>query len=303
LVQRVYNTVVKANIDSHWKLVRTITAALIVILLAGLIARGLYLHSLGVPWADWTGFGDYRGPLLKDARAKTLWDWMGLLLVPIGVGLAATFWSYFQQRTVSKRADIRAALEREIALGRQREEAMRSYFDKIGQLLMEKDLLKTRDIGEGTKEAAIRDYAQILTITVLRSLDVDRKNMVLQFLRDANLAGFILASASLAHSDLKNTNFYNINLKLANLNGAILNEAILSRADLAGAYLGGADLNLANLVDANLTGTNLTGAVGITEEQISQAILNETIMPDGSVRSNNQDDKQLKEDVHTHAKL
>jgi uncharacterized protein YjbI with pentapeptide repeats len=281
---------------------------------------------------------------------------MGLLLVPIVVGAAAGFWFYFQQRAESKRADIRAALEREIALDRQREEAMRSYFDKIGQLLMEKDLLKTKGGGQGTKEAAIRDYAQILTITALRSLDVDRKNMVLQFLRDANLAGFILASASLAHCDLKYTNMFNINLKLANLSeadlsgaylykanlygaklvkanlseaklvmanliktnleeailtgallfeanltGAYLIGAILTRANLIGADLFGANLNRANLNGANLTDANLglarltkanlTGAVGITEEQISQAILYDTTMPDGSVRSNTQASK------------
>jgi hypothetical protein len=271
--------------QGHRKQILAAAAILIVIVLAGFIGRGLYLRSLGMPWADWTGFGDYTGSLPVAARGKTFWDWMGLLLVPLGVGLAATLWSYFQQRTVSKRADIRAALEREIALNRQHEDAMRAYFDKIGQLLIEKDLLKTRDMGEGTKEAAIRNYAQILTITVLRSLDVDRKNMVLQFLRDANLAGFILASASLAHSDLQNTNFFNINLKLANLNGAILSSAILSRVDLTGAYLGGANLSGASLNGTNLTGANLSGAVGITEQQISQAKLNETTMADGSTRS------------------
>ena len=353
----VYNNIVKTFtlhlrtiFQGHWKQILAVIAVIIVIVLAGLIAWGLYLRSQGASWANWTGFGDYQGSLPKDDRGKTLWDWMGLLLVPIVVGAAAGFWFYFQQRAEGKRADIRAALEREIALDRQREEAMRSYFDKIGQLLMEKDLLK------GTKEAAIRDYAQILTITALRSLDVDRKNMVLQFLRDANLAGFILASASLAHCDLKYTNMFNINLKLANLSeanlsgaylykanlygaklvkanlseaklamanliktnleeailtgallleanltGAYLIGAILTRANLIGADLFGANLNRANLTDANLTDANLglarltkanlTGAVGITEEQISQAILYDTTMPDGSVRSNNQANK------------
>ena len=53
------------------------------------------------------------------------------------------------------RADIRATSEREIALDGQREEAMRSYFDKIGQLLMEKDLLKTKDVEKYTKKAVV----------------------------------------------------------------------------------------------------------------------------------------------------
>jgi uncharacterized protein YjbI with pentapeptide repeats len=306
LMKRVYNTIVKSFtlrlktvFQGHRARTLAAAAVIIVIVLAGV---GFYLQSRGYVWANWTGFGDYTGSVLKDNRGKTLWDWMGLLLVPIGVVFVATLWSNYQQRAESKRADVRAALEREIALDGQREEAMRSYFDKIGQLLMEKDLLKTKDAPQDTKEAAIRDYAQILTITALRSLDTERKNMVLQFLRDTGLADFILVSASLANSDLKNTDMSLINLKradlfMANLTRAELIEANLTRADLnetnlfeailIGANLSGASLVDANLIRANLFEANLTEADGVTEEQISQAILNNTIMPDGSVRENN----------------
>jgi len=42
----------------------------------------------------WTGLGDYIAPSGEFVRDKTLWDWMELLLVPMGVLLAATLLSY-----------------------------------------------------------------------------------------------------------------------------------------------------------------------------------------------------------------
>ncbi|HMD90003.1 MAG TPA: hypothetical protein VKF38_12655 [Anaerolineaceae bacterium] len=145
----------KTFLQAHWKLILAVIAAVIVIVVAGFIVWGLYLRSHGYVWANWTRFGVYTGSLSKDDRGKTLWDWMGLLLVPILVGAVAGLWSYYQQRNESMRADIRATSEREIALDGQREEAMRSYFDKIGQLLMEKDLLKTKDVEKYTKKAVV----------------------------------------------------------------------------------------------------------------------------------------------------
>ena len=131
----------KSFIRDHWKLLLAIASISVI-----LLAWGLYLRSRGLIWADWTGFGNYSGTLPKDDRGKTLWEWMGLLLVPIGLGVGAGLWSYIQQKAEGERV-----------LNQQHEDALRTYFDKIGQLLMEKELLKTKDAAVNTKEAAIRN--------------------------------------------------------------------------------------------------------------------------------------------------
>lgn len=78
----------------------------------------------------------------------------------------------------------------------------------------------------------------------------------------ANLVGAILRGSILRKTDLRQ---------------ADLREAVLSGADLCRANLAGADLREANLTAAFLRRTNLRGAdlstsVGLTENQISQAI-------------------------------
>ena len=49
------------------------------------------------------------------------------------------------------------------------------------------------------------DVAQVRTITTLRLLDAKRRNILFQFLRDSNLADFILVGASLQEVDLSDT--------------------------------------------------------------------------------------------------
>ncbi len=77
-------------------------------------------------------------------------------------------------------------------------------------------------------------------------------------------------------------------LRLATLREADLSRTDLSGADLSGANLRGADLRGANLSGANLSGANLNGAnlrgVGnLTEDQLADALSDETTtLPDGS---------------------
>ena len=95
-------------------------------------------------------------------------------------------------------------------------------------------------------------------------------------------------------SDLHGLDFSSAILTEGNLSGAILtgvsfnlsflNFANLSGADLTGASLLGADLTSANLSGANLTRANLRDA-NITNTDFSGAVFSNTIMPDGSTRS------------------
>jgi hypothetical protein len=47
----------------------------VILILVVLIAWVIYLSLTGYTWPAWTGFSDYTGPLTKDQRGKTLWDW------------------------------------------------------------------------------------------------------------------------------------------------------------------------------------------------------------------------------------
>jgi uncharacterized protein YjbI with pentapeptide repeats len=89
-----------------------------------------------------------------------------------------------------------------------------------------------------------------------------------------NFASTLLTGADLADANLANCNFSSAILNLANLAGADLTSATLINALLRDADLTGANLTRANLRNANLTGTILDGA-----------LFDETIMPDGSLRT------------------
>ena len=95
-----------------------------------------------------------------------------------------------------------------------------------------------------------------------------------------DLHGLDLSEAILAEGNLRNANLTNVNFSRS-----FLNFADLSGADLTGATLLNADLTEANLTGANLTRANLRGAQ-TTDTDFSGAVFSNTIMPDGSTRSN-----------------
>ncbi|MHA2403559.1 MAG: pentapeptide repeat-containing protein, partial [Candidatus Kariarchaeaceae archaeon] len=255
-----------------------VLAVLVIITIIALALHGRYI--LGV-WPDWTGFGEYIGPDLggnKEFRyAKTLWDWLGLLVIPAILVLGA--WGFDQ---------LARSREQRIATDQQKEDALQKYLDKMAELLLDKELLLKKP------NDPVVDIAQVRTVTTLKILDKERRSILFQFLRDSNLADFILVNASLAGIDLSNIDLSSINLTEAdlrnvnlersrynretkwpdkfdyknmfsigpeaNLNGKNLSNFTLIDADLQKTKLNEAELNDANLSGADLTGAELTGA-------------------------------------------
>jgi uncharacterized protein YjbI with pentapeptide repeats len=219
--------------------------------------------------ASWTGFGRPAGDL---PQAKTLWNWMELLLFPLLFG-SGFFLVYRLQRDTAR---WRAALDLEIATGSQQESALQAYVDRISELLIKEKLSRF-----STDE--IRNVARLRTLTLLRGLDPKRKSRALLFLKESALiereAVIDLCGADLRGVSVPSTHLSRVNLGEANLNeadlrstqlkkaylsgtqlrGADLRGADLSGADLFGADLSGADLTRATLSGANLTGANLSG--------------------------------------------
>ncbi|MBL8156353.1 MAG: pentapeptide repeat-containing protein [Anaerolineae bacterium] len=229
-------------------------------------------------------------------RAKTLWDWMDLLIVPVMLAGGAIWFN--------NQARQRDEANKEI---RYKEDMLQKYFDDMIALLDQQ--------GQNAPQLP-GSVASLRTIVVLRRLDHDRIQEVLEFLRqigwltgdnavlkgaklieidlsgadlhfadlsEAVLQGANLSGADLSAAELSGVEFGLADLTEANLNDATLVDADFSRADLRGAVLELADLSEAGLREADLRGANLTnsilsGAVGLDEADFDA----NTILPDGS---------------------
>jgi uncharacterized protein YjbI with pentapeptide repeats len=228
-------------------------------------------------------------------RGMTVRNWLELLVVPLvllGIGLLFQI----QQNEVEKR---RLEAEQHIEEQRAQDEALQTYLEQIGQMLLDKD----RPLRQSKKGEEVQLLARARTVTILRRLDSARNRDILQFLREArlvpsnkyeiqehivrldnsnlskadlrgaNLDSFDLHGTDLSGADLRDARLPWSYLPYAKLNGANLRgaylrgdpdqsgDADLSDADLSDANLSEADLSYDNLSNANLQGANLTDAV------------------------------------------
>jgi len=204
-------------------------------------------------WSKYTGFGEYKSPYSKDQdvqRAKTLWDWVQLLIIPFVIG-AGAIWFNMQQSQISLQASV----------DQQRGTILQTYIDNIQDLLLNHYLLKSTP----TDDVAI--LARARTLTALHGLDPDRKGRLLIFLHEAQLIGFQdntnaiidLRGADLINAALGDTDLSGANLSLTNLYGAALYRANLRYANLTGADLRQANLDYADLSSATITQQQLDG--------------------------------------------
>jgi uncharacterized protein YjbI with pentapeptide repeats len=230
--------------------------------------------------ADWTGFNSHvdRVPSGEQEQpARTLWDWLQLLIIPIVLAVGGFLLNFTMSQTEQKIAAQRYENDQAIALDKQREDLLQTYLDRMSDLLLEKGLRTSQP------EAEVRNVARVRTLTILGQLDTTRKNAVLSFLREVKLATseseksiVSLSEAKMTNADLRNVDFSSIDLSEANLNGADLSDANLKGANLIDANLSITDLSGANFSGANLSGANFRGAnldkaIGVTQEQLAKA--------------------------------
>jgi uncharacterized protein YjbI with pentapeptide repeats len=281
-------------------------------------------------WFDWTGFNVYsviwlpkptKGislPITKleeQQPAKTLWDWLQLLIIPFALAIIAIFFNRAERKN-----------EQRITLDNQQEAALQGYINEMSELLLEKHLRESKEGDE------VRTIARVRTLTVLPRLDELRKRSILQFLYESGLIAknkrvITLEEADLSGADLRGTDLRGADLSKANLEGANLERTFLERANLKGVNLVGANLSgpilhfagidandpvAAALMEANLTGAKLSRAklvsarlvradlsraslsgadleeanlrgARVTPEQLDTAwVLKDATMPDGS---------------------
>jgi hypothetical protein len=213
-------------------------------------------------WRERLGVAERRWKKAPDEEvlpAKTLWDWLQLLIVP-AILIAVTFaWSATQTRSDNKREDRRIAADRAAAEEARQDATLQAYLNEMSGLMLDKKLLTSK------KSDAVRAVARTVTLTALRRLDGERKAAVVRFLSEAQLLRgqtplVLLAGANLEYADLAETHLEGVDLEGTDLTYASLREAILRDANLEGSYLGATNLEGTNFEGANLQGANLVDA-------------------------------------------
>jgi uncharacterized protein YjbI with pentapeptide repeats len=284
---------------------------LIIILAAAVIAvlTRLTLYGYGL---EWTGFGEYTSPTGEFQRGKVLWDWLGLLLIPLVlVGIAIAF--VFQKRRNGHDREIHNAevereivqqddkpeleiaepqvnseleapifnqkTEREIASDRLREDSLQLYLDRMTELLLEKGLRSSEPGDE------VRYLARARTLTSLSRLDAMRKGTLLQFLYESDLINVSESAKDLMlRTELVDTRRPLVDLRGANLRGSILRGVNLNGADLQDIDLSMSDLRGCDLSGANLRGANLT-EVDLSNANLSRSNLRRAVLSDADLSS------------------
>src|SRR5262249_33610642 len=126
-------------------------------------------------------------------------------------------------------------------LDQQRATILQTYLDNIQDLLLNHNLLKSKP----TDDVAI--LARARTLTAIQGLDISRKGVLVKFLYEAHLIGFL---------DSKNKP----QPAIINLGGTHFNRTDLDGIDLSDTNIDGIDLSVTNLDGASLNLTSLNGA-------------------------------------------
>ncbi|MHB8856485.1 MAG: pentapeptide repeat-containing protein [Bellilinea sp.] len=212
-----------------------------------------YLYS-----QPWSGLNTLSSSPGQSSSPKTLWDWLDLLIIPIALAYIAFYLRKNEALTVQKEADEHY-----------KEQAINSYFQHIQDVLLTLNL----------EDAGIKQDASVIstarTLTLLQTLDPDRKSLVLKFLyeaklikgdnpfislRRADLRQINYDLSSLSHADLSSVDFEQATFEKIGFENAMLTASNLRRSTLAFASLIKANLEYSNLDEADFYRANLREA-------------------------------------------
>jgi hypothetical protein len=224
----------------------------VLLLRAALLPRWRVTAGQGLIWAVRAAVVLVVFGLIASAVDKPLWAWLNLLIIPVVLAIGGYWFTSSQNRATQAAAERRA-----------QDDALQSYLNQMGQLLLDKDsqLLHPEEGDDA------RTLARAWTLTVLPRLDGLRKRSVVQFLYESGLITKDHVVIDLTGAHLAAVNLTSANLKGANLRGAYMARANLVDARLSEADLGNAKLFGANLSLAKLNGANLSEAVLIGDKR------------------------------------
>jgi uncharacterized protein YjbI with pentapeptide repeats len=255
------------------------------------------------------GQPDKRSVTTETQSARTVWEWLTVLIISAVIAGVALWFSNSQ-----------AEEQQKLQVQQANDDALQAYLDQMTQMMLDK---KTPLLASDPRSAAGMT-ARVRTVTALKTLDHKNNKIVMSFLRESSLVksdvsgekekesvlrldkaeldGVELENNSLPWvdlhfallrgADLRHTNLSLTKLSFANLHGAHLEDADLRNTDLRFANLADAHLKGANFIGANLLGADLKGAdltnTNLIQDQINQAGAGDlhTELPKGIERPN-----------------
>jgi len=216
---------------------------------------------------------------------RTGFDWIMLVsqvLAAIVTPFVVTMLGlYFTQQVTQQQTQLserQHQVDLQIAEDQQRATILQTYIDNIQDLLLNHNLLKSSPFYPSNPYYDVSTLARARTLTALQGLDPHRKGLLLNFLHEAHLIGYIdsitnkfifpiinLDGADLSNVDLRGAylngaDLINADLRFADLSHANLDHAFLDSADLTSARLTNVNSNSADLSNANLTDASLSNA-------------------------------------------
>ena len=228
--------------------------------------------------------------LISGFSGKTSWEWLELLIVPVGLAIGAFYLESQVERRQERIATTRYEQEAQIADARAKQETLDNYLEKMQGLLLD------RDLRSADEDSEVRSVARAITTTAIRELGSDHNALLISFLQESELIQQVentkekttallvnldLSGANLSGVNLFGANLFDINLSSANLSDTRLSSTILLDADLSSANLSEANLNGANLSSANLDGASLNSA------NLNRANLSDARLPNADLRGAN----------------
>lgn len=261
-----------------------VLAVIVAVVFVGVLIFAVIVFS---KQCDWTGFTQCTYPAQTAVTfrpAKTLWDWLDLLIVPVVLIATGALLTHAQKAREKRLAERKKEGERDLARDQQREDALQNYFDRLTDLLVAGKLRHIKgDLPAGSdneNELRVNLGISSRTLAVLRRLDGDRKGYLVQFLSDLRLidvekhvlwlTGADLRKAALSRHSLWRCRLEKADLEDADLSAANLDQAVLTQANLRGAKLTDVSLTGTTLKEANLSGQTLNNLtlVGCFADQL-----------------------------------
>jgi uncharacterized protein YjbI with pentapeptide repeats len=235
---------------------------------------------------------------------------MSLLIVPAVLAAGGVWFNTHQNEADNARSDQQRAVNLNIAANQSQDTVLDTYFDRMSDLLLSKNLASSSSASQVATVARARTITALQRFhsDTLRGGYSDRKGLLLRFLFEAGLISTPTAIVNLTSADLTGANLGDLEIKHIDgkdcappensrapaLSMFNLNHADLSGVDLAGANLARTILDDSNLTDANLAGANLIGAhlTGATmiRTSLAGAVLDDAVLSDAALT-----DDQLKE--------
>ena len=226
----------------------------------GIVIALVVLIRLGYAY-QWTGFGQSK--VNENVQpAKTLWDWLDLLIVPVVLAIGGYLFTRAENRATQAATEQRA-----------QDEALQAYLDQMGQYQLDTNT----SLRKSSKGDEVQILARARTLTVLQRLEGERKRSVLQFLYESRLITKDHLDTDGPVLDLEQANLSKACLSYARLMGVYLSGADLSYANLREAYLHNADLSRANLMYVNL-GAAYLGSATLVLANLSYANLSSAFL-------------------------